>query len=328
VLFPDLPEKRLSLPKMPVMKRPKELPKRTRLDAAAAVFAVGLFICLVGAFFSPWALLVGTVLTAAGAGYLLANRQSQERRKTAVQLREWLKKSQQGLARHAQAIQLQDQTRRQAFADSTDDLRTEIRRYQAEAPELKKVIIEQGSEQKAEFLRGHLIRDDFRRIPGLTASHVVLMESFGVESANDVDRLQLYGIPNLDGELVMELVQWRTEIERGFVFSPEHGVTVAELKKGGEAAVRKFKVTQARKILTGAEQLQNQANERKTELAQVLNQFDYQTNQWSKVAKQLRDFDNGRRPLERLVNHSLATILGPAIGVPVLAGILYLIFGG
>jgi DNA-binding helix-hairpin-helix protein with protein kinase domain len=327
VPFPELLATRIALPTMPVLKRPKERPKRTWLDTSAAAFVVGLLTCFVGAFYSPWALVAGAVMSTAAAAYLLASKEGKVRRKTVVDFRDWLKKSHLGLARHVQAILMQDEKRRQAFAESTDDLRTEIRRFQTEPADLKKVIIEQGSEQKAEFLRGYLLRDDYRRIPGLTASHVSLMESFGVESANDVDRLQLYGIPNIDNELMMELLQWRGQVESKFVFNPEHGVTVAELKKGGEAAVRKFKVTQARKILTGAEQLQNRAFERKAELTQVLGQFDDQTNQWMKVAKQLRDYENGRRPLERLVNYSLATILGPAIGVPALAGILYLIFG-
>jgi hypothetical protein len=63
----------------------------------------------------------------------------------------------------------------------------------------------------------------------------------------------------------------------------------------------------------------------KYELQRALAEFDELVSQARDVAIKLRDFQSARRPLERLLNQSLATILGPAIGVPVL-GLLLLWF--
>ena len=65
-----------------------------------------------------------------------------------------------------------------------------------------------------------------------------MLESFGVESANDVERIRLYGIPSIDPETVMELLQWRRDVEQTFVFNPEHGITLADVGAAKEMAVR------------------------------------------------------------------------------------------
>jgi DNA-binding helix-hairpin-helix protein with protein kinase domain len=327
VLFPELPLNQIDLPTMPVLKRPKELPKRTRLDAAAATLVAGGVTSLAGAVVSPWLLLAGLALSAASAGYLLSSKKSQAQRKAVVDFNDWLEKSLVGLARMSQAIERQHNQRMDAFNSSVKDLQLEVKRYRSEGAQLKEVIMQQGSELKSDFLRQHLIRDDARRIAGLTTSHVALLESFGVESANDVERLKLYGVPNIDEDLTMELLQWRQQVERGYTFNPEHGEILAELRGGGEAGGRRFKVSQARKILTGQEQLQALASARRVELTQILGQYEVATSQWLKVAKQLRDFQNGRRPLERLINHSPWSIVGAAAGMAAAAGLLYAMAG-
>jgi DNA-binding helix-hairpin-helix protein with protein kinase domain len=327
VQFPELPIRQIDLPTMPVLKRPKELPKRTRLDAASAALVAGGVVGLAGAVVSPWLLVVGLAASVASAGYLLFCKKSKSQRKAVVDFNDWLEKSLVGLARMSQSIERQHEQRKEAFHNSVEDLQLEIKRYRSEGAQLKEVIMQQGSELKSNFLRQHLIRDDTRKIAGLTTSHLALLESFGVETANDVERLKLYGVPNIDEDLTMELLHWRQQVERGYVFNPEHGEILAELRGGGEAGVRRFKVSQARKILTGQEQLQALAAARKAELTQVLSQYEVATSQWLKVAKQLRDFQNGRRPLERLINHSPWSTASAAAGIAAAAGLLYAMAG-
>jgi hypothetical protein len=125
--------------------------------------------------------------------------------------------------------------------------------------------------------------------------------------------------------MTMELLQWRTEVERGFVFDSEHSATLAQMRVDGDAAAKRFKASLARKILSGADRLDVLVDVRKAELARNLAQYDELVGQWTKVAKQLADFQNGRRPLERLINRWPALVAGLAAGVPVAAYLMHLI---
>src|SRR4029077_8907822 len=99
--------------------------------------------------------------------------------------------------------------------------------------------------------------------------------------------------------------------------------TLAQMRVDGEAAAKRFKVTIARKILLGADRLEVLVDVRKAELARNLAHYDELVGQWTKVAKQLADFQNGRRPLERWINRWPALVTGLAIGVPVLAFLVH-----
>ena len=180
--------------------------------------------------------------------------------------------------------------------------------------------------QKADFLRGFSIRDSYQKIPNLTASQVTMLESFGVESANDIEQLRMYGIPGIDGETQMELMQWRREIEPGFRFNPEHGITLADVGAAKEIAVRRFKMSQARKILTAARQIETQAEVGAAELARACDQFDDNVERWKNTAKQYRDSQSRRRREERLINQSPGVILGLALTVPFVIGFLFFLF--
>jgi hypothetical protein len=161
----------------------------------------------------------------------------------------------------------------------------------------------------------------------LTLSHVTLLESFGVESAYDAERMKLYGIPTIDEAMSINLVQWRAAMERQFRFNPEHGLSLDNLKSINDAAVRRFKMMQARKIMMGNERLKLLSDTGKNELVSALRSFDADNKQWKAVAKELIDFQEQRRPLERLVNRSYLTILAPAGGVVAVAGLLYYLLG-
>ena len=105
----------------------------------------------------------------------------------------------------------------------------------------------------------------------------------------------------------MELLQWRREIEPGFKFNPEHGITLADVGAAKEIAVRRFKMSQARKILTAAKQIETLADVGEAELARACDTFDDNVEQWKNTAKQYRDSQSGRRRDERLINQSPAS---------------------
>jgi DNA-binding helix-hairpin-helix protein with protein kinase domain len=324
--FPPLSPSRIALPRLAPLKRMKTRPKWTAPDTAAALFVAGCMTCLAGAFaLYPGALIAGAVLTLGSAGYLLFGQPCRARRMSVVNYLSWLANAQGGLAKRAQSIAIQHQQRESAFRRSKEELDDDLRGYRAEGDQLRKVILQHGDVQKSDFLRGFPIRDSYTQISGMTTSHVTLLESFGVETAYDVQQLRLYGIPSIDSEMTMELLQWRSGVERSFVFDTEHSATLAQLRVDSDAAAKRFKASLARKILTGADRLEVLVDIRKAELARNLTQYDDLVGQWTKVAKQLADFQNGRRPLERWINRWPAMIAGLAIGVPAIAYLVHLV---
>jgi DNA-binding helix-hairpin-helix protein with protein kinase domain len=325
--FPSLTSNRIALPRLQPLKRTKTRPKWAAPDTAAALVVAGCAISVVGAFTPYIAILIaGAILSLASAGYLLISQECRARRKSVMNYLSWLSKAQGGLFKRAQTIAGQHQQRESAFLRSKEELDDDLKGYRADGDQLRRVILQHGDVQKSDFLRGFLIRDSYTQIPGMTSSHVTLLESFGVESACDVEQLKLYGIPSIDAEMTMELLQWRTQVERGFVFDTEHSATLAQLRVDGNAAAKRFKVSLARKILSGADRLEVLIDIRKAELARSLAQYDELTGQWTKVAKQLADFQNGRRPLERLLNRWPALVVGLAVGVPAVAYLVHLAF--
>jgi DNA-binding helix-hairpin-helix protein with protein kinase domain len=230
------------------------------------------------------------------------------------------------LERRASAVYSQHQQRESAFERASEDLNTEIQNYRNADQDLQSVLVRHREMQKADYLRGFSIRGDYQKIPGLTLSHVAMLEAYTVESANDVERIRLYAIPGIDPENVTELLQWRYDVERGFAFKPEHGITLADAGAAKEIAVRRFKISQARKILTAAKQLETLAEVGDSELSRALNLYDRKADQWKNVAKELRDFQSSRMRFERLINRSPAWIVGLSLGVPFVVSLLFLLF--
>jgi DNA-binding helix-hairpin-helix protein with protein kinase domain len=324
VTYPHLAPALLTLPEMPPMKRLKSPPKKTWLDAAGALLVALWGVSLAGAFFSGAVVAAASALSLIPAGLLLFSKPGRQRRKTVDDYTAWLAAKRETLAKRAKMIELRRHQREMAFNRANDELHAEIETHRAEGDQLQDVLVQHRMSQKAEFLRDFLIREHARAIPGLTNSQVTIMESYGVESANDLDQLKLYAIPSIDGEMVMELLQWRARVERDFVFSPDHGVTISDLKQAKEVAVRRFKISQARKILAQVKQIQSLAEAEKVEIPRTLAPFDDEAAKWKSVAKQFRDFQSGRQRFERWINRSPATIAAWSLGIPALVFLVYL----
>jgi DNA-binding helix-hairpin-helix protein with protein kinase domain len=329
--FPDLPSQRLELPARPVLRRLKEMPKRTWSESVAVLIAVSWAACFVGAFLGGVpghiTLAAGSVLSLALIAILIFSKQAAARRKTKEGYDTWLENGQQTLLKRAQVIDYHYQQREQVFLRSKDSLKNDMHLYRNAADNLRDVIVQLRESQKADFLRSFMIRDYMRKIPAMTPSHVTMLESYGVETANDIDRLKLHGVPGLDPEAIMELLQWRREVEPGFVFNPEHGITLENVGAAKEIAVRRFKLSQARKILAGSKQIETLGEVAKSELSRALVQFDQYIEQWLTTAKQCRDFQSGRRPMERFLNKSVPFIIAVELGMLFGAGLIRLIVG-
>jgi DNA-binding helix-hairpin-helix protein with protein kinase domain len=331
VRFPDLPSQRMALPDMPTVRSKKQLPSFNSPDLLSISLAASWVGCFAGAILGHMAggivLAAGTVVSLMLAATLIFSQKAKEIRQVRDEYENWLQNGLNTLAKRAQSLEYQYGVREQAFNRSHDEFQNEIHMYRTAAENIRDVIAQLQEVQKSEFLRQFLVRDYMRQINGLTVSDVTMMESFGMDTANDVDRMRLYGIPGLDPEIVMELLDWRREVEQKFVFNPEHGITLASVGQTKELAVRRFKIAQARKILAGAKQVETLADVGKADLARALAQFDAALEQWKAKAKQYRESQSGRSRLELFINRSPSFAIGLALGIPFVAMIVWLFRG-
>jgi hypothetical protein len=329
--FPDLPSQRLALPGMPIARSKKQLPSLALPDVLSVLLGASLVGCFAGAILGHMAggiVLAGaTVASLVLAAALILSGKAKAVRKVREDYENLLQDSLDTLNKRAQSLEYQYGLREQAFNRSRDEFNNEIQMYRTASENIRDVIAQHQEVQKAEFLRQFLIRDYMRQINGLTVSEVTMMESFGMDTANDVDRMRLYGVPGIDPETVMELLDWRRDVEQKFVFNPEHGITLASVGQTKELAVRRFKIAQARKILAGAKQVETLADVGKADLTRALAQFDGAFEQWKAKAKQYRESQSGRSRLELLINRSPWFTFAFAFGVPVVALVVWLIRG-
>jgi DNA-binding helix-hairpin-helix protein with protein kinase domain len=270
---------------------------------------------------------VGTALSLLFAAAIVFSKKARERRALNDQYDDRLEKGLQALEQHAQNIEGSYKRREDGFDRSNQDLQQEIHVFRHAEASLQDAIVSQRENQKADYLRQFVIRDNFRQIPNLTPSNVAMLEAYSVETANEVEQLRLYGVPSIEPEIQIELLQWRRDVEAGFKFNPEHGISFADVGAAKEAAVRRFKITQARKILTAAKQIETQAEVAADDINRSCQRFEDSAEQWKTLAKQQRDIQSQRRKVERFINRSPGTIFGLAAGVPFVAAIAYFLFG-
>jgi len=320
----ELRPERLALPALPRrLPRAQPGPKWTSLDVATALLLASWMGCFAAAVSSLPAFIASAALSLVCTLYLLFAKRSGERRERAYEFRCALAKRLQALAKQARTIERQHRVRLTTIRADNDELDVEKRHYYAEGDELANVILNSRHSQRDEYLRDHALCDHYQRIFGMTPSHVTLLESYGVESAYDLERIKLCAVPSIDSTIMIELLNWRAELERRFVFKPEHGVTLDNLKSLGGAAVQRFKMSQARKILMGDERLRTLAEAGNSALAQSLAAFDEEVRRWRRLAGEFSEFQQSRGLLERTINRSPASLFFPTLGVLALAALVH-----
>ena len=324
--FPTMTPQQLKIPQPLAPKRLEKPGRMSNVDVAAGVLVASAAACL-AAPASVWALAAGAVGALGSGGYLLANKAAKARRREHDDLTKQLAAEQNKLHRRAQATIAAHRKRQSAFQTSVDELKADADHYQAADNQLEDVLVVYRKSQQNRFLASHLIQDSAAQIPGMTPALAAVLQSYGIESAQDVDHIKLLGVPMLHPGLVLELTTWRDRIERQFVFKSEHGVNFNDTDVGGKAAVQRFKVAQARRILMASRQLDSLAAASRDQLQRELTHFDRVAAPARDLAKQLRDAQTNRREWERLLNRSPVTILSVALGAPLFGGLLYLIFG-
>jgi len=325
VEFPDLPPSHVTLPTAVTLKQTGERPKIERPDVAANLLPVAVLLCLGGvASWIPLAL--GTVLALAAGAFLLWSPPAKTRRETLKKYDDLLENLRRKMLQGARIVTAKHQHRKADFDANMTELRSTVKRYISEGDEIKQVLREQTGEHKNNFLRGHMLRDHVAEILGLTASMIPMLESYGVESALDVHKLGVYGVPIISSELALEMLQWRELVEAQFEFKPEHGITAADMERAEQLATERFKIAQARKILIGARHLESLAQVGQAALKRSGRDFAALSDKWKELARARGHYQQGRTTLERSVNQSPVLVVGVTLGIVVLGGLVALVF--
>ncbi len=345
--FPSLGPRRLDLPGGLALRAPKIAPRLAKLDVAAGALLLGAVAGVAGLIYPP-VLVAGTLAAVGGGAYLLRSPTAIQRRQRQAGWEKKLGTYQQRLLSMGRLIRRGHGKRSETYQQLVRELKTALRWYRAEGAELQQILRENRGTQLTEYLRRQLLSDHVAEIPGLTDSTLAMLESFNVETALQIDPLLLTGIPNISSGDVMELLQWRAQVEQEFKSLPENQLRGAQRpgrvadglgtrgqlppdRSGGaqltqaEAAdAQRFKVAQARKVLMGCQQLEALVQGGRAELNYALRQFDKLGDKAKGVARKLRDFLSGRRKTERLLNRSPLTICLLAFGLPLVCWLVQL----
>ena len=324
--FAELPLAKLAIPQVLKPKKRTTTVKATSCDVAATGMVAAASLCLLGI---KWvaALAGGAVGSLAAGGYLIFSQAGRERRAEGDKLQLQLQQIQAQLAKGAHVVHAKYQQRKREFEKAVGDLKQAYEHYQAEESQLQDVLALQRGSQLNRYLASHVIQDHAAQISGLTFSMVSMLESFGVESALDVDNLKLMGIPVLSPGLTLELLSWRERVAKGFKFKPEQGVSFEDAKQEGESALRRFKIAQARKVLMGCKQLDALAEVGLAETNRDLKKFNELAERGRQIANQLREFQSNRRGLERQLNANPYVTATIALAIPLVAWVLRMVFG-
>lgn len=324
--FVDIPANKLPMPQVLKPTKPTEKTKASASDVAATAMIAAASVCLLGIKW-PIALGLGAAGTVAAGGYLIFSKAGRARRKESDTLLTQLQQIQAQLAKGAQVVLGKHRQRKKQFDNSVEDLKNAYEHYQAEEGQLQDVLVLQRGSQLNRYLASNLLQDNMRKIPGLNSSMLSMLQSFGVESALDVDTLKLMGIPMLGPGLTLDLMTWREQVANGFKFKPEHGVSFEDTKQAGESALRKFKISQARKVLMGATQLDAMAEVGLAETNRDLKKYNELAERGKHIARQLQEFQSNRRPLERRLNTNPYITATVALTIPLVAWVLWMILG-
>lgn len=324
--FVELTGEKLKIPQAQKPHKRTESAKATSPDVASAGMLMAASVCLLGVKW-PISLIVGAVGGLAAAGYLAISQSSRQRRGEAQSLLTQLKQLQDQLIKAGKVILAKHNQRKKQFDSSVDELKQAYEHYQAEESSLHDVLTVQRKTQYIKYLTSFLLQDYVGRIRSLNPEMLSILNSYGIESAADVDSLKLMGIPMLSPSLTLDLMTWREEVQKGFKFKPEHGVSFEDAKQAGEAALRRFKIAQARKVLMGATQLQSLADVGLAETNRDLKKFNELADKARRVAHQHCEYQSNRRLLERWLNKNAFVAPVVAVIVPAIAWVLWKVVG-
>ncbi|TWT76959.1 Protein kinase domain protein [Posidoniimonas polymericola] len=324
IFFPDLARKTVRVPAMPIIKKAEKGFPMRGADWIAVGVPLAAALCLGGAFYWP-VLAGGAVVSLAVAATLWLHPGAKARRSTSAEYLERIDDLSDKVETTGANVMARHREREAEFDTYAAVVNTGRERYSADAEDLETIVKQLRFEQREDYLRSLEIRQYRRKIPGLQRGHIAILQSYGVETANDCEGHLLAGIPSIPPELIIELTQWREARLDQFAFQPEAGVTEREVEIDRQEAAARFKISQARKVLNGATRLRAMAHQGGKALQQDLHVFERLAEQFRELTREYQDFQATRSLLERKLNQNLATVCGAGLVAPLVGVLLWLL---
>ena len=120
------------------------------------------------------------------------------------------------------------------------------------AARLQELERDRFKQQLEEYLENFFI--EHATIPGIGPGRKATLESYGIETAADVDKQRVVAVPGFGPAMAEKLMDWRRETERGFRFDPSKGVDPQKIVAvDRNIAVHKRKIEQA--LIAGSNEL-------------------------------------------------------------------------
>jgi DNA-binding helix-hairpin-helix protein with protein kinase domain len=120
------------------------------------------------------------------------------------------------------------------------------------AARLQELERDRYKQQLEEYLENFFI--EHATIAGIGPGRKATLESYGIETAADVDTQRIVAVPGFGPAMAEKLIEWRREIERGLRFDPSKGVDPQKIVAvDRDIATQKRKIEQA--LITGSNEL-------------------------------------------------------------------------
>jgi DNA-binding helix-hairpin-helix protein with protein kinase domain len=164
----------------------------------------------------------------------------------------------------------------EAFTKKYNELEKAKREYQGlvglRSEKIKQLESQQRNRQLYAYLQRFRIED--AKIEGIGPSRKATLESFGIESAADINANAIRQVPGFGPSYTRKLTDWRSRVERNFAFNPKLGVPQSDIANvDRDMAVMRKRLEQ--ELLAGQSQL-----------TQISNQIKVRRNAiWSELLK-------------------------------------------
>src|SRR5262249_45289656 len=120
------------------------------------------------------------------------------------------------------------------------------------AARLQELEKDRFKQQLEHYLENFFI--EHANIPGIGPGRKATLESYGIETAADVDKQRIVAVPGFGPAMAEKLIEWRRETERGFRFDPSKGVDPQKIVTiDRDIGIQKRKIEQA--LIAGSNEL-------------------------------------------------------------------------
>ncbi|TBL69771.1 protein kinase domain-containing protein [Paenibacillus thalictri] len=150
----------------------------------------------------------------------------------------------------------------EAFSKKMSELENARREYQGLVSQRNERIKKLESTQKNRQLYAYLqrFRIEDAKIEGIGPSRKATLESFGIETAADINVNAIRQVPGFGPSYTRKLSEWRNRVERNFVFDPKLGIPQSDIANvDREIAAKRKKLEQ--ELLAGQSQLTQISNQ-------------------------------------------------------------------